>query len=129
MYKLYCIHTYIHIYPLVFIGLVLLRGENVISLTAESPPLPKPTIKQAAGPGVGKSAGRGMAMAPLAAAPKVMYVYMCVCIYVCVCEWMDGWMFIPLFATVCIADHSSECKAMMSISSRNGGEQTLRRTG
>jgi len=54
------------------LGLVLLRGENVISLSAETPPPPKPRAQLAAGaaPGVGKAAGRGMPSAPLAAAPK-----------------------------------------------------------
>lgn len=54
------------------LGLVLLRGENVISLSAETPPPPKPRAQLAAGvaPGVGKAAGRGMPGAPLAAAPK-----------------------------------------------------------
>jgi len=54
------------------LGLVLLRGENVISLSAESPPPPKPRSEQAAGrggPGVGRAAGRGLAAAPLSAAP------------------------------------------------------------
>ena len=54
------------------LGLVLLRGENVVSLSAETPPPPKPRAQLAAGaaPGVGKAAGRGMPGAPLAAAPK-----------------------------------------------------------
>jgi len=54
------------------LGLVLLRGENVISLSAETPPPPKPRAQLAAGaaPGVGKAAGRGMPGAPLSAAPK-----------------------------------------------------------
>lgn len=54
------------------LGLVLLRGENVISLSAETPPPPKPRAQLAAGaaPGVGKAAGRGMPVAPLASAPR-----------------------------------------------------------
>jgi len=54
------------------LGLLLLRGENVISLSAETPPPPKPRAQLAVGvaPGVGKAAGRGMPAAPLAAAPK-----------------------------------------------------------
>lgn len=53
------------------LGLVLLRGENVISLSAETPPPPKPRAQLAgAAPGVGKAAGRGMPVAPLAAAPR-----------------------------------------------------------
>lgn len=54
------------------LGLVLLRGENVISLCAETPPPPKPRTELAAGaaPGHGKAAGRGMPVAPLSQAPK-----------------------------------------------------------
>jgi len=55
------------------LGLVLLRGENVISLQAESPPPPKPRVQQAAGrggPGVGRVAGRGVTSAPLGQAPQ-----------------------------------------------------------
>jgi small nuclear ribonucleoprotein B and B' len=54
------------------LGLVLLRGENVISLSADTPPPPAPRAQLAAGaaPGAGKAAGRGMPVAPLSAAPK-----------------------------------------------------------
>lgn len=54
------------------LGLVLLRGQNVISLSAETPPPPKPRAQLAAGgaPGHGKAAGRGMPVAPLASAPR-----------------------------------------------------------
>jgi len=55
------------------LGLVLLRGETVVSLSAEAPPPPKPRSKQGAGrggPGVGQAAGRGMPVTPLAQAPK-----------------------------------------------------------
>jgi len=53
------------------LGLVLLRGENVISLSADAPPPPKARgAIAAAGPGVGKAAGRGMPVAPLSKAPR-----------------------------------------------------------
>jgi len=54
------------------LGLVMLRGENVISLAAESPPLQKAKPKGAGrgGPGAGRAAGRGMPVAPLSTAPK-----------------------------------------------------------
>ena len=51
------------------LGLVLLRGENVVSMSAEAPPPPKPRSEQAAekgGPGVGKAAGRGTVPLPIA---------------------------------------------------------------
>jgi len=54
------------------LGLVLLRGETVVSLSAEAPPPPKPRAKAGArgGPGTGQVAGRGMPVTPLASAPK-----------------------------------------------------------
>lgn len=53
------------------LGLIILRGDSVVSLTIEGPPPPDGTEKVApGGPGVGKaSAGRGVPVAPLAAAP------------------------------------------------------------
>lgn len=51
------------------LGLVLLRGENVISLSAEAPPLPKAGNKKIAGPGTGRAQGRGAPIAPLSVAP------------------------------------------------------------
>jgi small nuclear ribonucleoprotein B and B' len=54
------------------LGLVLLRGENVVSLSAEAPPVSKPRAETIlkGGPGVGRAAGRAMPTAPLAAAPR-----------------------------------------------------------
>lgn len=53
------------------LGLILLRGENVLHLSAESPPLPKPrsAVAGRGGPGVAKAAGRGMPATPLSSAP------------------------------------------------------------
>ncbi|KAJ2815027.1 Small nuclear ribonucleoprotein-associated protein B, partial [Coemansia furcata] len=57
------------------LGLVILRGESVISISVDGPP-PAPTGSLhpsagalAAGPGIGRPAGRGIPIAPPGAAP------------------------------------------------------------
>mmetsp|Transcript_57931 Transcript_57931/g.96076 ORF Transcript_57931/g.96076 Transcript_57931/m.96076 type:complete len:207 (-) Transcript_57931:987-1607(-) len=54
------------------LGLILLRGETVVSMQIEAPPPQKHHRGQAGlgGPGQARSAGRGMPIAPVAAAPQ-----------------------------------------------------------
>lgn len=50
------------------LGLVLLRGENVVSMQIEAPPQQKAKSAATGGPGRGAPAGRGMPL-PMSAAP------------------------------------------------------------
>ncbi|KAF1779283.1 LSM domain [Phytophthora cactorum] len=52
------------------LGLVLLRGESVVSLTVEGPPLAKENETVGpSGPGMARAAGRGIPAAPMGAPP------------------------------------------------------------
>lgn len=52
------------------LGLIVLRGDSVVSLTIEGPPPPDEDEKNTpGGPGLGRAAGRGLPIAPLAGAP------------------------------------------------------------
>jgi small nuclear ribonucleoprotein B and B' len=54
------------------LGLVILRGENVVSLQIEGPPTQKAqkAAQGAGGPGSGRAAGRGLPTAPMGQAPR-----------------------------------------------------------
>jgi len=52
------------------LGLVILRGDCVVSMSIEGPPPPEDDEKLIpGGPGVGRAAGRGLPMNPLSGAP------------------------------------------------------------
>lgn len=52
------------------LGLIILRGDSVVSLTIEGPPPPEGDEKLTpGGPGVGRAVGRGLPVAPMGGAP------------------------------------------------------------
>lgn len=59
------------------LGLLLLRGETVVSMQIEAPPPQKHHRGQAGlgGPGQARSAGRGMPVAPLSNAPQGIFLF------------------------------------------------------
>ena len=84
------------------LGLIILRGDAVVSLSIEGPPPPEQSDKLTpGGPGVGKAMGRGMPSVPLTGAPvglagamvsahlcmhlsahlAFIYLHICACIY------------------------------------------------
>ncbi len=51
------------------LGLIILRGDSIVSMTVEGPPPPEEEEKATpGGPGVGKAVGRGLPPASMAAA-------------------------------------------------------------
>lgn len=52
------------------LGLVLLRGEMVVSLSVDGPPPPEDDLRAVlGGPGIARAAGRGLSAAPLGVPP------------------------------------------------------------
>lgn len=52
------------------LGLIILRGDSVVSMTIEGPPPPEDSDSALpVGPGVANVAGRGLPVAPLGGAP------------------------------------------------------------
>ena len=57
------------------LGLVILRGESIVRLNAETPPPPMPKVAAVdSGAGVGRAAGRGMPVLPLGQLPNTVGV-------------------------------------------------------
>lgn len=55
------------------LGLIVLRGDSVVSMTIEGPPPPEEGERLApGGPGVARAAGRGMPVAPIGSLSVLM---------------------------------------------------------